>query len=152
MGRNRNSREPQVTMELEADRLRRIIQDSDALELTKCADKLGESLVKAGLTTAQIRNIFGIARRLKTSWKHPDKSTPQEHKKSRRDLVLLKPKLAYQASRKPSVETLRVWITEAINLVVSASNEAEEYQYFTNFFDFFEATLAYHKYYGGRDN
>ena len=66
---------------------------------------------------------------------------PDTHK-----LLMLKPKLAYAAKRHGGgVNTLKNVLTQAIDRV---GNDSEK---FNRFVDFFEAILAYHKAYGGRD-
>ncbi len=128
--------------------LRKIIVDGDAEELVKQADTLGKQLVKP-LTTSQIRNIFGTVRRIAMNW--PENASEEQARRAHRDLLLLKPKLAYQAKREGErkgrgVEMLRQVLDPAIDLV---EGRRERFQ---NFVDFFEAILAYHKAYGGRTN
>ena len=61
-------------------------------------------------------------------------------------LLMLKPKLAYAAKRHGGgVDTLKEVLTQAIDRV---GNDQKK---FNRFVDFFEAILAYHKAYGGRD-
>ena len=100
--------------------------------LVSAADKLGESLAR-NLTTSQIRNIYGAVKKMQM--KEFD-----AHK-----FAMLKPKLAYAAKRARSqgADRLKDELTAAINVVGS---DAEK---FPRFVDFFEAILAYHKYYGG---
>lgn len=117
-----------------------IIQAGDVQQLVETAERLGQQLVKDRLATAQIRNIFGTARRIQAGMNHQD-NTPALW----REFVLLKPKLAYQAKRKPEVTRLASWLTEAIDLV------ERDPQRFIYFMDFFEATLAYHTANGGTD-
>ncbi len=125
--------------------LRKIIVDGDAEELVRQAEALGEQLVKP-LTTSQIRNIFGTVRRIEMNW--PENASEEQARKAHRDLLLLKPKLAYQAKREGErkgrgVEMLRQVLDPAIGLVEGKRGR------FQNFVDFFEAILAYHKAYGG---
>jgi len=125
--------------------LRKIIVDGDAEELVRQADALGGQLVKP-LTTSQIRNIFGTVRRIEMNW--PENASEEQARKAHRDLLLLKPKLAYQAKREGErkgrgVGMLRRVLDPAIGLVEGKRDR------FQNFVDFFEAILAYHKAYGG---
>jgi len=132
--------------------LRTIIVDGNAEETVRTAEALGKDLAgRYGLSTNQIRNIFGTVRRIEMGW--PD--TPQDEAgikaaaQSYRELQLLKPKMAYQAKREggrgsAGVETLTRVLTQAIDLV---GNDRQRFQHFV---DFFEATLAYHKFHGGK--
>ena len=119
----------------------KIIQQGDVKALIETAELLGKQLVSENLATAQIRNIFGTARRIQ--------AMHQELKKADsplwRDFVLLKPKLAYQARRKKEVKLLVDWLTVAIDLV------DRDHTRFVYFMEFFEAVLAYHTANGGSD-
>ncbi len=132
--------------------LRKIIQGTDVdstRELVKAAEAWGKYLAQQKLTTSQIRTIFGLVRLIELSWPS-DVNDPERARKAERDLILLKPKLAYQAQRdaeknkqtKP-VEQLAQLLTPAIDLV---QGNRENFQ---RFVDFFEAILAYHKAAGG---
>lgn len=90
------------------------------------------------LTTAQIRNVFSTVRQIEMSWGL--RATDAEKREAARQLVLLKPKLVYQAERQrgKGVRQLAEVLTPAIDLV------GEDRQRFKHFVDFFEAILAYH--------
>ena len=103
--------------------------------LVKEAEQLGKRLAR-NLTTSQIRNIYGAVKKMQMKGGELD-----THK-----LLMLKPKLAYAAKRHGGgVDTLKTVLTQAIDHV---GNDQKK---FNRFVDFFEAILAYHKAYGGRD-
>jgi len=126
--------------------LRAIIVDGDAEATVRVAEELGQSLARK-LSTSQIRNIFGTVRRIEMTWPEEPEGTEEkkEAEQARRELLLLKPKMAYQAKRERGrgVQTLVDVLSEAIDLVEG------ERQRFQHFVDFFEAVLAYHKAHGG---
>ena len=126
--------------------LHAIVEDGDAETTVQVAEKLGRDLARK-LSTSQIRNIFGTVRRIEMTWPEEpqDAAEEQEAEQARRELLLLKPKMAYQAKRERGrgVQTLVDVLTEAIDLVKG------DRQRFQHFVDFFEATLAYHKAHGG---
>jgi CRISPR-associated protein Csm2 len=128
----------------EAD-LKAIIVDGDAEVLVRQAEALGRQLARP-LTTSQIRNVFGTVRRIEMKW--PDAAGDEPAGAAYRDLVLLKPKLAYQEKRErgkgQGVKMLREVLDPAIDLVQGKRDR------FQNFVDFFEAILAYHKAHGGK--
>ena len=67
-----------------------------------------------------------------------------------RNLILLKPKLAYAAGRHPrQLKAFQSFMVQAIDGVVNSRNPKDA---LTNFFDLLEAVVAYHKFYGGREN
>jgi len=121
----------------------RIIVEGDAKVLTERAERIGTGLARQ-LTTSQIRNIFGTVRQIEMSW--TPQAADQERKYAARQLILLKPKLAYQARRERGrgVQQLADILIPAIDLV------GEDRGRFQNFVDFFEAILAYHTAAGGQ--
>jgi len=121
----------------------RIVIEGDAKVLTDRAENIGTSLARQ-LTTSQIRNIFGTVRQIEMSWR--PRATDKERKYAARQLILLKPKLAYQARRErgKGVQELADVLIPAIDLV------GEDRNRFQNFLDFFEAILAYHTAAGGQ--
>lgn len=131
--------------------LRSIILGADAESarlLVETAKVWGEYLAAQKLTTSQIRTIFGQVRQIEMSWPS-DVQDPEQARKSQRDLILLKPKLAYQAQRDAEktktrpVRQLEQILAPAIDLV------QDDRQNFQRFVDFFEAILAYHRSAGG---
>jgi CRISPR-associated protein Csm2 len=120
-----------------------IIVDGDAELLTEKAESIGRSLAR-NLTTSQIRNVFGTVRQIEMNW--GSQATEHQRQQAARQLILLKPKLAYQAARERGrgVKDLADVLTPAIDLV------GEDRDRFQNFVDFFEAILAYHTAAGGK--
>ena len=101
--------------------------------LVKEAERQGQQLAR-NLTTSQIRNIYGAVKKMQMKGGELD-----THK-----LLMLKPKLAYAAKRHGGgVDTLKDVLTQAIDLV------GKDKEKFSRFVDFFEAILAYHKFYDG---
>ena len=123
----------------------KIIVEGDAKALTDHAEVIGTRLARQlKLTTAQIRNVFGTVRQIEMSWE--PRASDSECKQAARQLLLLKPKLAYQAKRQrgKGVEDLADVLIPAIDLI------GEDRERFQNFVDFFEAILAYHTAAGGQ--
>ncbi len=134
--------------------LQAIIQHGDAEKLVEVAERVGSALARPPdsrdqLTSSQIRNIFGAVREIEMSWPRSRQLSPADQEQARRchrELLLLRPKLAYQARRASGrgVENLRGVLDPAIKLV------AGDRERFQNFVDLFEAILAYHRAYGGQ--
>ncbi len=127
--------------------LKEIIQGGNAELLVKSAEDIGKALAQMRLTTSQIRGVFGTVRQIQMKW--PAGSSDTESKASIRQLLLLKPKLAYQQSRDQDkrgqgVQSLNSVLIPAIDLVTTREQ-------FTHFAEYFEAILAYHRASGGRD-
>ena len=131
---------------MNSQQLQAIIQDGDAKVTVEQAEALGRDLARQ-LSTNQIRNIFGTVRRIEMNWpEKPENDVESEReRKARRELLLLKPKMAYQAKRERGrgVQQLTDVLGQAIDLV------EDDRTRFQHFVDFFEAILAYHKAYGG---
>ena len=117
-------------MALPNDQTIKKIIEGDTKELVKVAEELGQHLNSKGLTTSQIRNVFGSVKKM------------EMRGFKEKELLLLKPKLAYAASRpgsKPGTKDLKVILSAAINYV------GDSQKHFENFCDFFEAILSYHR-------
>jgi CRISPR-associated protein Csm2 len=134
--------------EISTSELQIIIGDPDGAEtLVKKADQLGQELKKMGLTTSQIRALFGEVRQIQAQW-----SIDQDNRqKAARRLILLKPKMAYRArsERGQAVQELVKVLDPALDQVIQEKDPIKQDASFQRFVEFFEAILAYHKGAGG---
>ncbi|MFN3335501.1 MAG: type III-A CRISPR-associated protein Csm2 [Caldilinea sp.] len=124
--------------------------DTDAARLlVERAGSLGGALKNSGLTTSQIRSLFGEVRQIEAQW---SMENAQQKQKALRRFILLKPKMAYQAKRSQgsAVRELVDVLDPAVDLVVNEKDEKKREDNFRNFVNFLEAILAYHKAAGGR--
>lgn len=127
-----------------------IIVSDDTEKLVTEADKLGKFLAREArpaLSSSQIRMVYGTVKRISLSW--TPQSTPEEAKSSYRQILLLKPKLAYQEGRvskqqSDAIRAMRSVLEQSIDWIKGDAAR------FKRFAEFFEAILAYHKAYGGR--
>lgn len=121
-----------------------IIVKGDAVKLNKIAEKIGKTLANppkeiggSALSTSQIRNILDKVQRI------------EKKEKIEKELQLLRPLLAYNVGRHKNkvkvFEVLYKYLDYAIGLV---GNDKEK---FKNFKNFFEAIVAYHRFYGGKE-
>src|SRR5262245_47866662 len=95
--------------------------------LVDAAAVLGPQLKQGGLTTSQIRNVYGMVKQMEMRGFDPN------------EFVLLKPRLAYAAAR---ANTDGAWLLR--DVLSSAIDEVgTDNQKFERFVDFFEAILAY---------
>jgi len=133
----RTAFQPPTTQQLKA-----IIEDGDAKTLVESAQSVGQALAEMKLASSQIRSVFATTRQIQMKWL-PGASEPSA-KASIHQLLLLKPRLAYQASRDQgqAVGKLKQVLEPAIDLVTNREQ-------FTHFAEYFEAILAYHKAAGG---
>ena len=125
----------------------KIIVEGNAKLLTSKAETIGQRLArKLHLSTSQIRNIFGTVRQIEMNW--GQHATEEQQRNAARQLILLKPKLAYQAQRERGKGAKGV--AELANILIPAIDlVGEDRNRFQNFVDFFEAILAYHTAAGG---
>lgn len=119
-----------------------IIQQGDAALLTHHARLTGEWLANQ-LSSSQIRNIFTTARQIEAVWPiRQDEQSQNDARRAHRQLLLLKPKLAYQTSREQrggtGMKVLAGILSDSIDLI------EDNREHFQHFMDFFEAILAYH--------
>lgn len=105
-----------------------------------CDKQSDGKLSKAAMTTSQIRNIFGEIKRIQA----------KGYLENKPSFLLIRPKIAYAEARAKAKQINSRMIDfrkvmDKAHLAVSSEKQ------FQNFVDFLEATLAYHKAAGGRD-
>ncbi len=116
------------------DILKRIIIEGDTKKLNEFCDKLGKYYSEEGLSTSQIRNIFDTVQNMKEY--------------NEKDLQLLRPRLAYIAGRhEKKVPVIKHHLQPMMDKAIQLTRKEN----FENFKNFFEAIVAYHKYYGGSE-
>lgn len=106
----------------------------EAVEFTK---EFGKYLSdqKKGISTSQIRNIYGELKRIEL----------KGFKNEKTSFLLLKPKVAYAAKRHSSNG-----MRDFKKIFDKAYDEINDEKTFLNFMQIMEATLAYHKSFGGK--
>jgi len=102
-------------------------------KLVEDAKQFGEHLGRGNLTTSQIRNIFSSVKKL------------ESFERNKAELLLLRPKMAYVAGRHGKRTRVIKDLQEVMDKCIQ---EVRDEVSFKNFQDFFEAILAYHRYYG----
>lgn len=112
------------------------------------AERKGKLFNEKRIKTNQIRNFYSeiTAMKLIAEQNRDDRGKPQ-YEAVRRNLILLKPKLAYAAGRQPNVREVYTFISEAIQ-GIDAADDNDKGQAVENFFDLIESVVAYHKFYG----
>jgi len=127
-----------VRLSITDDQIRTIITQDQPRLLVDQAEQIGRALSRT-LTKSQIRNIFGTVRQIQMNW-----TEEAQKAASYRQLLMLKPKINYQAARTREVKPLADVLDKAIDYVEDSRVR------FGRFVDFFEAILAYHTAEGGR--
>jgi len=127
-----------VRLSITDDQIRTIITTDKPKLLVDQAEQIGKALSES-LTKSQIRNIFGTVRQIQMNW-----TGEAQKAASYRQLLMLKPKIQYQAARTREVEPLADVLDKAIDHV------GDDQVRFGRFVDFFEAILAYHTAFGGK--
>ncbi|RMG42831.1 MAG: type III-A CRISPR-associated protein Csm2 [Methanobacteriota archaeon] len=113
--------------------------------INELARKEGEKFARR-IKTNQIRNVFSTVEKIRSDFKREKFKVTDE---IRRELIMLRPKLAYAVGRNEEVKPFQELFDEAIEKVLESQNPADALK---NFFFLAEAVVAYHKYFGGRDN
>ncbi len=127
-----------VRLSISDDQIRTIITQDQPKLLVDQAEQIGRAL-SGTLTKSQIRNIFGTVRQIQMNW-----TGEAQKAASYRQLLMLKPKINYQAARTREVKPLADVLDKAIDYVEDSQVR------FGRFVDFFEAILAYHTAQGGK--
>lgn len=137
-----------------------IIGNSDARTLVETAHRIavdmiqknGEKVIEgSSVSTSQIRNLYGTTKKIEMTL---DEQDEENIKQMYGRLILLKPKMAYangrfnkktkRGDKIPGFKVLIDCLSYAIDKVDGDSKKMR------NFFNFFEAILAYHKAEGGK--
>lgn len=121
------------------DEIKSFIQrDDTAKQMVKFAEDLASRI--KDVTTSQIRSAYGTVKKLEMQSDFTEKSY--------RELLLLKPKLAY-ARKRSQKERIFQELENALSVAID-SIDVKQPETFKRFCNFFEAILAYHKAAGGR--
>lgn len=122
------------------DEIKSFIQrDNTAKQMVKFAEDLAKEIVR-DVSTSQIRNAYGTVKKLEMQSSFNDRA--------HRELLLLKPKLAYARGRASKKETFKK-LEDALGTAIDAVDVTQP-DTFKRFCNFFEAILAYHKANGGK--
>jgi CRISPR type III-A-associated protein Csm2 len=111
------------------------IHEMDAESINEKAEELGEKYASRGISTNQIRRVYSSVRRAKAEF------NSENQKGAKRTLTLVKPNLAYAASRDDSMQDFMDDVSGMIDDAVEDDESME------NFFELMEAIVAYHSYY-----
>ena len=125
-----------------------VVTDTTGQKIVFEAKRLAEEIHR-NIKASQIRKIFTEVRKIEALWEQEGK-----RELALRRLVLLKPKLAYQEKRQERrgtspMKPFTTALSSAIDEIAKEKDSEKQDAYFRNFVDFFEAVLAYHKYFGG---
>lgn len=101
------------------------------------AEKIGKFMADNNLTNSKIRSVYGEMKRIQMG----------DYDKEKASFYLLRPKVAYALGRDKDNKGLQLFkkmFDECASCVTDKNS-------FLNFCNVFEAVLAYHKAYGGKD-
>ncbi len=135
-----------------------IIVNNDVRLLVRTAEEIASEMIKRfrgkvndreSVSTSQIRNIYGTAKKIEMSLDAENANEMYGR------LLLLKPKMAYANGRfnKPSkrgddtIPGFKVLVDSLSYAIDKVNGDMDRMK---NFFNFFEAILAYHKAEGGK--
>jgi CRISPR-associated protein Csm2 len=125
------------------DILEKIIkQDGSARWLVLFGERLGGHCAISGVSSSQIRNIYGQVKKLELLVAIKPE-TELLDALSQRKLILLIPRLAYAAKRQEAITELSNVLSRSIKKIITVGD-------FMRFSQYFEAILAYHKAFGGK--
>lgn len=115
----------------------------DPQKINEVAREQGEKFARR-IRTNQIRNVYSTIAKIRSDFFRGGNNFEAVY----RDLVMLRPKLAYAVGRNNDVRPFQELFDEAINGVI---NSVEKEKALSNFFLLAESVVAYHKYFGGKD-
>ena len=118
---------------------------ADYNELVTKAEEFGKRLKERNVKRSQFRRVFTHIKKIQTNVESKKlEKTADIPGEVLKEILLLKPKMAYTAGRHTS-------IADFYDVVVKFVNGMKTVTEFNRFYDFVEATLAYHRYHGGKD-
>ena len=115
-------------------------------ELVRRAEEIAVQLTRDRLKTGQIRNFYSSIIQMRTQLALNEDKVSEELK---RDLTMLKPKIAYAAGRQTAVRaTFYPFVKGALDGIEKSQYNVNGIK---NFFQLIESIIAYHKFYGGSE-
>jgi len=115
------------------------------------------------VSTSKLRNFFTKVTSLRTFYRNPGNITFEDfYKKVEREVILLKPALAYSYGRDNKLKNFYFATTRLIDITIKSlekeisniketKNAFNKLESIENFFSILEGFVAYHKFYGGQD-
>jgi CRISPR type III-A-associated protein Csm2 len=110
------------------DVLQKIVIQGDGAVLVDWGEKIGKAL-RGKVHLATVRRIYGTLKRLELG---------AFDEAAKREMLLLRPRLAYTVKRQSSATGLAQVLEPALRIVAGP-------EHLRNLIDFFEAILAYHR-------
>lgn len=98
------------------------------------------------VTTAQLRNIFAEVKRIEIKLD----GKPETWSELETSILLLRPKIAYNAARVLS-KSSQSRMKDLREVLETALTKVKQEDHFKNFSNILEGIIAYHKVYGGKD-
>jgi len=114
-------------------------------EVDRLAEEQAEKLTEQRVKTNQVRNLYSVVQRVRAT---RDRAGDPEGVKAEimRQLIFLKPRLAYASARTPGLRALRNFL--ANDVIDGVARSARFGAAIDNFFTLMEAIVAYHYFYG----
>ncbi len=112
-------------------------QDIDSI-----GEAYGERFVNDKVKTNQLRNFYSSIVSIRTKLRNSGEVTPQIE----RELILLKPKLAYASGRQSKVKPFYELMKKGIDATISLDPK-DKFVALNNLISITEAIVAYHKFY-----
>ena len=124
---------------------------------------------KFKVSTSKLRNFFAKVISLRTYYRNPGRDDLDKlYNKLKREIILLKPSLAYAYGRDKDLKNFCDETTDIINKTIKSFNDeylskkgkekenekidiSLKFESLENFFAILEGFVAYHKFYGGKD-
>lgn len=109
------------------------------------AEEFGKRLMDRNVKRSQFRRVFTHIKKIQSNLESKKlEKTAGLPEAILKEILLLKPRMAYTAGRHPNLK-------DFYDVVVTFVNKMKTVLEFSRFYDFVEAVLAYHRYHGGKD-
>jgi CRISPR-associated protein Csm2 len=108
----------------------------------------GRKFISDDVKTNQLRNFYSSIISIRTNLKSTKEVTAQIE----RELILLKPKLAYAAGRQPKVKPFYELMKNGIDATIKVTDPKQKKEALENLISITEAIVAYHKFFDKKSN
>ncbi len=119
------------------------LKDISPEDIDFISNQRGKLFNEVKIKTNQIRNFYSKVISIRNEFKNKKKLDD----KLKKDLIMLKPAIAYAAGRQSSVRKFKDFIFKCVDAVINSNDKNKAME---NFLSLIEGVVAYHKFYGDK--
>lgn len=117
------------------------LSNMQPIDIDKISKERGDLFHKKGIRTNQIRNFYSKV----ITIRHDYRKKKNLDENLIKDLIMLKPAIAYAAGKQAPVKEFQKFIFDCVDGVINSKDKNKAME---NFLSLIEGVVAYHKFYG----